>query len=47
MLPDENGDLLKDMMKGVAKHALCDDCRKKRDWYIRQGRYEDWKKGLP
>jgi len=43
---DPEGQILFSFMANLGKIALCPFCRQQRDWYIMQGRGEDWEKGL-
>jgi len=39
---DVNGELLLELMKGVAKSALCEYCNKQKLYFIKEGRMNEW-----
>lgn len=43
--PDPSGEELHGLIANLSKIALCDYHRRQRDYYIMQGRGEDWEKG--
>ena len=43
--PDPDGRELHALSQNISKIALCEFHRRQRDWYIMQGRGEDWEKG--
>lgn len=44
--PDYDGEQLFAMMRNLNKITLCNECQAKRNWMMRNGRQEDWEKGL-
>ncbi len=41
-MPDESGEKLQQMMRGLEKIALCPFHQAKRNWYAQQGRSEEF-----
>jgi hypothetical protein len=42
-MDDPDGSILRSMMQGLSKVALCDFHARQRAWYAKQGREEEWK----
>jgi len=45
--PDPTGKLLAESVEVARGAGLCLDCRMSREYYIREGREEDWNNGRP
>jgi hypothetical protein len=46
-VPDEGGELLHQFMQNIGKISLCGPCRRAKNYYIAQGRLEDFEAGRP
>jgi hypothetical protein len=43
--PDENGTLLREFMRNLSKIAYCREHRAQYNYYVAQGRVQDWLRG--